>query len=170
MAKKPTLRYFARFKEDRGYLRAVIRYGQKRKYITTPIPITQAQLGRLDTAGHIRIETNEDAILEGRLRDFTSYVWKVVTPLIDTGEFDSALSWEISHSIYATIRDTENARRQRVTEAAEANLQRAAEEAAAKGEELIRITIEEFQRLNEELKATLSPEEYAALWRKGGEE
>lgn len=170
MALKPTLRYFARFKEDRGYLRAVIRYGQKRKYITTPIPITKAQLERLDTAGSIRIETNEDAILRGRLRDFTSYVWKVVTPLIDTGEFDNALSWEISHSIYATIRDTENARLQRATEAAEANFQRKAEEAAAKGEELIRITIEEFQRLNEELKATLSPEEYAALWRKGGEE
>lgn len=166
--KKPTLRYFARFKEDFGYLRAVIRYGSTRKYVLTPMVVTKAQLDRLDTAGHIRRETDEDVMLEGRLREFTSYVWQVVTPLIEAGEFDAVPSWQLTNRIFATKKAEDEARRQRTNATAEATFQRKAAEAEARGHELHSLKIKEFQRLNKELKATLSPEEYAALWKKGG--
>ena len=166
--KKPTLRYFARFKEDFGYLRAVIRYGTTRKYVLTPMVVTRAQVDRLDTAGHIRKETEEDAMLEGRLREFTAYVWQVVTPLIESGEFPAVPSWQLTNRIFATKKAEDEARRQRTEARAEATFQRKAAEAEARGHKLHSLTIKEFQRLNKELKATLSPEEYAALWKKGG--
>lgn len=166
--KKPTLRYFARFKEDFGYLRAVIRYGETRKYILTPMVITKAQLARLDSAGHIRIESQEDGMLETRLREYTGYIWQTVNPLIASGGFAAMPSELLTTAIINTKKDEEEKRQERVNAMAAATFQRKAEEAKQRDHELHSLTADEFKRLVKELKATLSPEEYKALWEKGG--
>lgn len=97
--KRPTLRYYARFKEDYGYLRAVIRYKERRKYITTPLIIAKGQLDRLDTSGHIIMMNREDIVLENHLKEFTAYIWETVTPLIDSGRFADITSAELSAAI-----------------------------------------------------------------------
>ena len=169
--KKPTLRYFARFKEDFGYLRAVIRYDGARKYILTPLVITAEQLTRLDSAGHInQPKSNADHILEGRLKEYTTYIWKTVNPLIASGGFDAMPSEHLTTAILNTKEGEEEKRQQRVNAMAEATFQRKAKEAAERGHELHRLTVKEFESMVKELKATLTPEEYKALWEKGGDD
>lgn len=97
--KKPTLRYYARFKEEFGYLHAVIRYGTTRKCITTPLVITAEQLPRLDTSGYISNPTEGDLLLDGRLHRFTPIVWSVVNPLIANGEFANIPSQTLTAKI-----------------------------------------------------------------------
>ena len=129
--KKPTLRYFARFKENFGYLHAVIRYGTTRKYVLTPLVITAEQLTRLDSAGYInQPQSKADLILDGRLREFTAYVWQVVTPLIEAGEFDAVPSGQLTNRILATKKAEDEARSQRTEARAGATFQRKAAEAA----------------------------------------
>lgn len=168
--KKPTLRYFARFKEDFGYLRAVIRYDGARKYILTPMVVTKAQLQRLESAGHIRIESGEDVMLETRLREYTTYIWKTVNPLIASGGFAAMPSERLTTAILNTKKGEEEKRQQRVNAVADAEFQRKAKEAAERGHELHRLTVKEFESMVKELKATLTPEEYKALWEKGGDD
>ena len=110
----PSLRYFARFKEDFGYLRAVIRNGYTRKYILTPLVINRDQLSRLNTLGYIDpVQGVEDMRLGGRLREYTAYVWQVVTPLIESGEFDAVPSRQLTNRIFATKKAEDEARSQR---------------------------------------------------------
>ena len=129
--KKPTLRYFARFKEDFGYLRAVVRYGTTRKYVLTPMVVTKAQLTRLDSAGYInQPQSKADLILDGRLREYTNYIWQTVNPLLASGEFDAVPSRQLTNRILATKKAEDEARRQRTEARAEATFQRKAAEAA----------------------------------------
>lgn len=165
---KPTLRYFARFKEDFGYLRAVIRYGNVRKYVLTPLVIHRAQLDRLNTAGHIRIETEEDMMLEARLRQYTACAEPIIAGLISTGEFEAFPSEYLTTAIISAYRGQEQTRYQHQEAMAKATYQQKVAEAAARGSELNCHNLQEFKRLKRELKSTLSPEEYAALWEKGG--
>ena len=129
--KKPTLRYFARFKENFGYLRAVVRYGTTRKYVLTPMVVTKAQLTRLDSAGYInQPQSKADLILDGRLREYTNYIWQTVNPLLASGEFDAVPSRQLTNRILATKKAEDEARRQRTEARAEATFQRKAAEAA----------------------------------------
>ena len=111
--KKPSLRYFARFKGNFGYLRAVINNGSKRKYVLTPLVITAEQLTRLDRSGHInQPQNNADHILEGRLREYTNYIWQTVNPLLASGEFDAMPSEHLTTAILNT-KKAEEARREK---------------------------------------------------------
>ena len=163
--KKPTLRYFARFKEDFGYLRAVIRYESTRKYVLTPLVITAEQLTRLDSAGHInQPQSNADHILEGRLREYTNYIWQTVNPLLDSGEFDTMPSTLLTTAILNTKKAEEARRERELAEYSEARFKEEAEFAKQYGVTLNRVSPNELARLQEELKKKLTPEEYAALW------
>lgn len=163
--KKPTLRYFARFKEDFGYLRAVIRNGSTRKYVLTPLVITVEQLTRLDSAGHInQPQSNADHILEGRLREYTNYIWQTVNPLLASEEFDAMPSTLLTTAILNTKKAEEARRERELAEYSEAQFQKEAEFAKQYGVTLNRVSPNEFARLQEELKKKLTPEEYAALW------
>lgn len=163
--KKPTLRYFARFKEDFGYLRAVIRYESTRKYVLTPLVITAEQLTRLDSAGHIsQPQSNADHILEGRLSEYTNYIWQTVNPLLASGEFDAMPSTLLTTAILNTKKAEEARRERELAEYSEARFKEEAEFAKQHGVTLNRVSPNEFARLQEELKKKLTPEEYAALW------
>lgn len=163
--KKPTLRYFARFKEDFGYLRAVIRYESTRKYVLTPLVITAEQLTRLDSAGHInQPQSNADHILEGRLREYTNCIWQTVNPLLASGEFDAMPSTLLTTAILNTKKAEEARRERELAEYSEARFKEEAEFAKQYGVTLNRVSPNELARLQEELKKKLTPEEYAALW------
>lgn len=163
--KKPTLRYFARFKEDFGYLRAVIRYGNVRKYVLTPLVITAEQLTRLDSAGYInQPQSNADLILDGRLREYTNYIWKTVNPLLASGEFDVTPSEYLTTAILNTKKAEEARRERELAEYSEARFKEEAGFAKRSDVTLNRVSPNEFARLQEELKKNLTPEEYAALW------
>ena len=163
--KKPTLRYFARFKEDFGYLRAVIRNGYTRKYVLTPLVITAEQLTRLDSAGHInQPQSNADHILEGRLKEYTTYIWQTVNPLLASGEFDAMPTEHLTTAILNTKKAEEARREKELEEYSEARFKEKAEFAKKHGVTLNRVSPNEFARLQEELKKKLTPEEYAALW------
>lgn len=159
------MRYFARFKEGFGYLRAVIRNGDTRKYVLTPLVITAEQLTRLDSAGHInQPKNNADLILEGRLIEYTTYIWQTVNPLLASGEFDAMPSEHLTTAILNT-KKSEEARREKKLEAqAEVRFREEAEEASKHGVTLNRLTPKEFAELQERLQKELTPEEYAALW------
>lgn len=87
--KVPTLRYFARFRGDYGRVHAVIRKGLTRKTIVSAIVIAKEQLPRLESVGGIYPITDDaDFLLHSRLQDFTELVWRVVKPLMDSGDFD----------------------------------------------------------------------------------
>lgn len=163
--KKPTLRYFARFKEDFGYLRAVIRNGYTRKYVLTPLVITAEQLTRLDSTGHInQRQSNADYILEGGLKEYTNYIWQTVNPLLASGEFDTIPSEQLTTAILNTKKAEEARREKKLEEYSEAQFQKQAEFAKQYGVTLNRVSPKEFARLQEKLKKKLTPEEYAALW------
>lgn len=165
--KKPTLRYFARFKEDFGYLRAVIRYGETRKYVLTPLVITAEQRTRLDSAGHInQPKSNADLILEGRLIRYTAYIWQTVTPLLASGEFDAMPSEYLTTAILNTKKAEEAKSEKLLEERVEAQFREECEEARKHGITLNHLTLKEFVELQKELKANLTPEEYAVLWEK----
>lgn len=158
--KRPTLRYYARFKEDYGYLRAVIRYKERRKYITTPLIIAKGQLDRLDTSGHIIMMNREDIVLENHLKEFTAYIWETVTPLIDSGRFADITSAELSAAILDTFKKKEEERRMR---------NRAVLDIINKRQQRITYTIEQWLELTKKLRSMLPPEELKRLWEKGGE-
>lgn len=87
--KVPTLRYFTRFRGDYGRVHAVIRKGLTRKTIVSAINISKEQLPRLESVGGIYPITDDaDFLLHSRLQDFTELVWRVVKPLMDSGDFD----------------------------------------------------------------------------------
>lgn len=159
------MRYFARFKEDFGYLRAVIRYESTRKYVLTPLVITAEQLTRLDSAGHInKPQSNADHILEGRLREYTNYIWQTVNPLLASGEFDAMPSTLLTTAILNTKKAEEARRERELAEYSEARFKEETEFAKQYGVTLNRVSPNELARLQEELKKKLTPEEYAALW------
>ena len=99
--KWPSLRYFAKFRGDFGYLRAIARNGEIRKSIVTPLVITREQLSRLNSLGHLdpMAPTIEDVRLEGRLREYTATAWEVINTLIASGEFATFPSEKISTAI-----------------------------------------------------------------------
>lgn len=96
---KPRLRYFARFRGDFGYLRAVVRHGKIRKNILTPIVIAKEQMPRLDTSGSIIVTNHSDMVLKSRIKEFTRILWYAVTPLIDSGAFDAMPGKDITNAI-----------------------------------------------------------------------
>ena len=167
---KFTLRYFARFSGDFGNLRAVVRYNGKVKYVTTPLVIYRNQLPRLKSFGRI-IHTNDaDALLDGRLLRYTSYIMQVAKTLVDNGTFAATSSADFAAMVLATKEKTEGDHARRSEALAEANFKRRAEEAARRGHKLQSIDFEDLKSLIKRLKDTLTPAEYEALWKKGGEE
>lgn len=159
MRKIKSLRYFARFRGDYGYLRAIITYQGQRKYILAPYTITTDQLARLHCSGRIKNpKTDSDLILMGRLRDYTSYVWQVVNPLIASGDYTDISSEELSDRIENAMKEGRERNLKRATDRAEKDfLQRT-------GKAISRIEPQDFARIIEDLKKKLTPEEYAALW------
>jgi hypothetical protein len=96
----PSLRYFARFKGNFGYLRATARNGEIRKSILTPLVITREQLKRLNTRGYIDpVQGVEDMRLDGRLREYTATAWEVFNALIAAGTFAPTPAEHISTAI-----------------------------------------------------------------------
>lgn len=159
--KKPTLRYFARFRGAFGYLRAVINNGQTRKYILTPLVITAEQLTRLDRAGHVnQPQGDADHLLEGRLLQYTNYIWQTVNPLLESGEFDAMPSEHLTTAILNTKKTEEAKREKELEEYAEAEFRKKQEFAKNYGVTLTRTTPEEVKRLQREL----TPEQFASLW------
>lgn len=155
------MRYFARFKGAFGYLRAVVRYGSIRKTITTPLVITAEQLTRLDSAGHInQPQTDADLRLDGRLRQYTNYIWQTVNSLLESGDFGTMPSKLLTIAITDTKKTEEAKREKELEEYAEAEFRRKQEFAKRYGVTLTRTTPEEVKRLQREL----TPEEFASLW------
>lgn len=155
------MRYFARFKGDFGYLRAVIRYGSTRKTITTPLVITAEQLTQLDSAGHISQPlTDADHRLDGKLRQYSNYIWQTVNPLLESGEFDAIPSEQLTTAISDTKKAEEARREKELKEFAEAEFRKQQEFAKRYGVTLTRTTPEEVKRLQREL----TPEEFSSLW------
>ena len=163
--KKPTLRYFARFQEDFGYLRAVIRNGYTRKYVLTPLVITADQKARLDSAGHInQPQGYADWLLESRLTEYTNYIWQTINPLLASGEFDAMPSTLLTTAILKTKKAEETRREKELEKQAEEEFQKQAEFTKQHGVTLNRIDPDKFIKLQRKLKKNLTPEEYAALW------
>ena len=99
--KKPTLRYFAQFKGNFGYLRAIARNEEIRKSILTPLVINRDQLSRLNTLGYIApVQGVEDMRLNGRLREYTATAWGVFNELLAAGTFATTPSESISTAIF----------------------------------------------------------------------
>lgn len=95
------MRYFARFKEDFGYLRATARNGEIRKSIVTPLVINRDQLSRLNTLGYIDpVQGEEDMRLDGRLREYTATAWEVFNELLAAGTFATTPAESISTAIF----------------------------------------------------------------------
>ena len=100
----PSLRYFARFKGNFGYLRATARNGEIRKSILTPLVISREQLKRLNTLGYIDpVQGVEDMRLDGRLRRYTATAWEVFNELLAAGTFATTPSESISTAIFNRI-------------------------------------------------------------------
>ena len=98
--KVPTLRYFTRFRGNYGRVRAVIRKGLTRKTIVSAIIIAKEQLPRLESVGGIYpIKNDADFLLHSRLQNFTALVWRVVKPLMDSGDFGRMPGTAISAAI-----------------------------------------------------------------------
>lgn len=165
---KLTLRYFARFKGDTGYLRAVVRYDGHRKYLTTPIVITRTQLPRLKSFGRIVHADDLDAKLDGQLLRFSDYILQTAKPLIDSGEFAALSGKELGRMVMATKEKEESRHRHRSLEMAEREFGRRAEDALYRGRVLQGIDIALFNDLIKQLKEQLTPEEYREIWEKGG--
>ena len=116
--KRPTLRFFAAFRGNFGHIRAVVRYDNIRKSLLTPLIITKDQLARLDTAGGLKsFESDEDAILHGRLRAYRADIWHVVTPLIESGEFANTPSEHLTTAVIRYRQAQEKAATRRHLEA-----------------------------------------------------
>lgn len=86
------MRYYARFRGEQGYLRAVLRLGKVRKYITTDICVTSKQLARIESSGEVRVRTAPDKELSGKLEKCNKAIWGVITPLLEAGAFTSTPS------------------------------------------------------------------------------
>lgn len=96
----PSLRYFARFRGNFGYLRATARNGEIRKSILTPLVINRDQLSRLNTIGRIDpVQSVEDMRLATRLREYTATAWEVLNALIADGAFATTPAESISTAI-----------------------------------------------------------------------
>lgn len=94
------MRYFARFRGNFGYLRAIARNEEIRKSILTPLVITRDQLSRLKTLGYIDpVQGVEDMRLDGRLREYTATAWEVFNELLAAGTFAATPSESISTTI-----------------------------------------------------------------------
>lgn len=113
--KKPTLRYFARFKGNFGYLRATARNGEIRKYILTPLVINRDQLSRLNTLGYIDpVQGVEDMRLGGRLWEYTATAWEVLNELLAAGTFATTPAESISTAILNRHKEKQKERDKRM--------------------------------------------------------
>lgn len=101
---KPSVRYYARIRGPQGYLRAVIRYGASRKYITTDVWITQSQLARLDTSGSLKVHTQMDKEVNNALHECNAAIWGVVLPLVESGQFAETTSDAIDRAVRIAFR------------------------------------------------------------------
>lgn len=111
----PSLRYFARFKGNFGYLRATARNGEIRKSILTPLVITREQLSRLNTLGHIApVQGIEDMKLDGRLREYTATAWEVFNAMLAAGTFATTPAEHISTAILERHKEKQRERYKRL--------------------------------------------------------
>ena len=115
MKKQATLRYFTQFRLPVGHVRAVVRYGKTRRFITTPIAITKQMLPALNSAGYVDFGKlprdangaipqeikNRAIMLHGQLRTYTAVVWRVVMPLIEQARFKEIESRKLGDKINA---------------------------------------------------------------------
>lgn len=109
--KRPSLRYFAKFRGNFGYLRATARNGEIRKSIVTPLVIDREQLSRLNTLGRIDpVQSVEDIRLNVRLRKYTVTAWEVINSLIAAGTFAATPSEYISTAILKRQKSKEDYR------------------------------------------------------------
>ena len=130
----PSLRYFARFKGNFGYLRATARNGEIRKSILTPLVITREQLSRLNTLGYIDpVQGVEDMKLNGRLRDYTATAWEVFNALIASGTFATTPAEYISTAILNRHKSKETERIKRHLAAEGYNVDKMPSEAFSPG-------------------------------------
>ena len=111
----PSLRYFARFKGNFGYLRATARNGEIRKSILTPLVINRDQISRLNTLGYIDpVQGVEDMRLDGRLREYTATAWEVFNELLAAGAFATTPSESISTAILNRHKEKQKERDKRM--------------------------------------------------------
>lgn len=111
----PSLRYFARFKGNFGYLRATARNGEIRKSILTPLVITREQLTRLNTLGHIDpVQGVEDMRLGNRLREYTATAWEVFKAMLAAGTFATTPAEHISTAILNQHKEKQKQRYKRM--------------------------------------------------------
>lgn len=111
----PSLRYFARFKGNFGYLRATARNGEVRKSILTPLVISREQLKRLNTLGYIApVQGVEDMRLDGRLREYTATAWEVLNAMLAAGTFATTPSESISTAILNRHKEKQKERYKRM--------------------------------------------------------
>lgn len=104
---KITLRYYARFRGDSGYVESVARSGATgvRKRIKTPIKITRAQSERLTSEGKITpAQENADIFRNGDIRNFDEAAREVLPALMAAGAFDRMSGKELSEAITARSR------------------------------------------------------------------
>lgn len=101
MAKVPRLRYFARFKEDIGYLRATLRYNKATWYLTPRFPITRDQAKRFDTSGILTEDTGSDSdfALSGRMAHYKRFALEVANALIAEGTITEYSSEQLNNVI-----------------------------------------------------------------------
>lgn len=113
--KRPTLRFFAAFRGNFGYLRATARNGEIRKSILTPLVINLDQLSRLNTLGYIDpVQGVEDMRLDGRLREYTVTAWEVLNELLAAGTFATTPAESISTAILNRHKEKQKERYKRM--------------------------------------------------------
>lgn len=98
------------------------------------------------------------------MREYTTYIWQTVNPLLESGEFDAMPSEHLTTAILNTKKAEDARREKELEEQAEAEFRRQAEFTKRHGVTLNRHSQAEFTKIQEKLRAELTPEQYAELW------
>lgn len=158
-------RYFTRFRGDSGFVRVVVTYHKQRKVITSPIRITSDQAERLWSEGYVKpIRNSAEYKVNLQIYDFANELIAVVTNLIETGRYKSTPGKHISRTVqYNLNAKAEKNRNKTIARTIEDEWQRD-EDAHRRGYERHPLTVDELKDLIKELRESLTPEEFAALW------
>lgn len=102
-----SIRYFGRFRGYVGKLRAVVRYGNARKFVKTPFAIDRERLQRLNSRGYFEQPQEADALFLGRLTRFSMSIRAIALPLIGSDTFatttSEAMSAAVNNAYAATL-------------------------------------------------------------------